>query len=92
MKEGDRVKKDELLVRILPDIYQSYVDRSVAAVNSSKAILENAKSRLMNEPPHFQLSSSGLTGRSGIPENSVMEPKSRDVLDPPAFAEDDGTF
>ena len=47
IKEGDRVKKGDLLVRILPDIYQSFVDRSVAAVNSSKANLENAKSRLV---------------------------------------------
>ena len=45
--EGDRVKKGDLLVRILPDIYQSFVDRSVATVNSSKANLENAKSRLI---------------------------------------------
>lgn len=47
VKEGDRVKKGQLLIRILPDIYQSYVDRSLAAVNTAKANLENAKSRLV---------------------------------------------
>lgn len=46
VKEGDRVTKGQLLVRILPDIYQSYVERSVAAVNSSKASLENSRSRV----------------------------------------------
>ena len=46
VKEGDKVKKGQLLIRILPDIYQSYVDRSLASVNTSKANLENAKSRL----------------------------------------------
>jgi HlyD family secretion protein len=47
VKEGDRVVKGQLLVRILPDIYQSYVERSVAAVNSSKASLENSRSRVL---------------------------------------------
>lgn len=45
VKEGDRVTKGQLLVRILPDIYISYVERAEAAVNSSKANLENARSR-----------------------------------------------
>jgi HlyD family secretion protein len=45
VKEGDRVVRGQLLLRILPDIYQSYVDRAEAAVNSSKANLENSKSR-----------------------------------------------
>lgn len=47
VKEGDRVKKGQLLVRILPDIYQSYVDRSIASVNSSRAQLENSRSRVI---------------------------------------------
>ncbi|MFM9027585.1 MAG: HlyD family secretion protein, partial [Bacteroidota bacterium] len=46
VKEGDRVKKGQLLVRILPDIYQSYVDRSVATVNTTKANYENSRSRV----------------------------------------------
>jgi HlyD family secretion protein len=47
IKEGDRVKKGQLLLRIMPDIYQSYVDRSLAALNTAKANLENSKSRLV---------------------------------------------
>ena len=34
VKEGDRVKKGQLLAKILPDIYQSYLDRANAALNS----------------------------------------------------------
>ena len=56
VKEGNRVKKGDLLVRILPDIYQSFVDRSVAALNSSKANLENAKSRLIQSQSQFEKS------------------------------------
>lgn len=54
VKEGDRVTKGQLLARILPDIYQSYVDRSIAALNSSKANVENAKSRLLQVKSQFE--------------------------------------
>ncbi len=56
VKEGDHVKKGDLLVKIIPDIYQSYLDRSVAALNSSKANLENAKSRLIQSQSQFEKS------------------------------------
>lgn len=59
VKEGDRVKKGQLLAKILPDIYQSYVDRSVAALNSSKANFESSKSRLLQA--QSQLEKSRLT-------------------------------
>src|ERR1041385_8500577 len=47
VKEGDHVSKGQLLAKILPDIYQSMVDRMIASVNSSRANFENAKSRLI---------------------------------------------
>ena len=56
VKEGDRVKRGELLVRILPDIYQSYVDRSVASLNASKAQYENSKSRLIQAESQYEKS------------------------------------
>ena len=46
VKEGDRVKKGDLLCRIKPDIYESALDRVSASVNSSKASLQNAKAQL----------------------------------------------
>ncbi len=47
VKEGDRVTKGQLLVKINPDIYQSALERMEATVNSSRASLENAKARLI---------------------------------------------
>jgi HlyD family secretion protein len=46
VKEGDQVKKGQLLAKILPDIYQSAVERVVASVNASRANQANAQSRL----------------------------------------------
>ena len=46
VKEGDTVKKGELLLRINPVIYQSNVERMLATVNSSKANYSNSKARL----------------------------------------------
>jgi len=46
IKEGDEVKKGDLLLKIKPDIYISAVERATAAVNSAKANLANAKAML----------------------------------------------
>ena len=54
VKEGDHVKKGQLLAKILPDIYQSNVDRMVATLNSSKAGYEGAKSRLEQAESQFE--------------------------------------
>jgi HlyD family secretion protein len=56
IKEGDHVKEGDLLVRIMPDIYQSYVDRAMASVNTAKANLENSKSRLVQAQSQAQKS------------------------------------
>jgi len=46
VKEGDRVKKGDLLCRIKPDIYESALDRASATVNSTKAGMQNALAQL----------------------------------------------
>ena len=46
VREGDRVKKGDLLCRIKPDIYESALERVNAGVNSSKASLQNTKAQL----------------------------------------------
>ena len=53
VKEGDHVKKGQLLAKILPDIYQSNVDRMAAMLNSSRAGFEGAKSRLAQTQSQF---------------------------------------
>lgn len=45
-KEGDKVNKGDLLLKIKPDIYVSTLERMKAALNSSKANLANAKAQL----------------------------------------------
>ncbi|OFX16423.1 MAG: hypothetical protein A2033_08230 [Bacteroidetes bacterium GWA2_31_9] len=44
-KEGDEVKKGDLLLKIKPDIYISALERMEASVNSAKANLANSKAR-----------------------------------------------
>ncbi len=46
VKEGDSVKKGQLLLRINPDLLESDLDRTRANLNNAKANLENAKARL----------------------------------------------
>ena len=46
IKEGDHVKKGDLLAKINPDSYKSNKDRMVAALNTSKAQMANSKATL----------------------------------------------
>lgn len=46
IKEGEWVKKGQLLLKIKPDTYQSMQERSTAALNSSRAQLEQARAQL----------------------------------------------
>lgn len=53
VKEGDNVKKGDLLVQINPDIYESALDRANAALNQSRSSLASAKSRLAQARAQF---------------------------------------
>lgn len=53
VKEGDTVKKGDLLLRVNPDLYQSAVDRMQATLNSSKANLSNSMARLEQSKAQF---------------------------------------
>lgn len=53
VKEGDLVKKGDLLAKINPEIYLSSLDRMTASVNSSKANLESARSRFKQSESQF---------------------------------------
>lgn len=46
VKEGDQIKKGDLICRIQPDMYVSALDRVSAAVNTSKANLKTAEAQL----------------------------------------------
>ncbi|WP_430613998.1 efflux RND transporter periplasmic adaptor subunit [Flavobacterium sp. JP2137] len=53
VKEGQVVKKGDLLVRINPDLYESGVDRMVASLSNSKAGLSQAEAQLKEAKSNF---------------------------------------
>lgn len=46
IKEGDKVERGQLLLKIKPDIYVSLKDQAIASLNTNKAMLEQAQARL----------------------------------------------
>ena len=47
IKEGIQVEKGDLLLKIKPDTYQSILERSKAALNTSKSALAKSKAQLI---------------------------------------------
>lgn len=56
IREGDQVKKGQLLCRIKPDTYISIKERTIAAVNSSKARLVQVQAQLAQSELAFNRS------------------------------------
>ena len=54
VKEGNKVKKGDLLVVIKPDIYQSNLSRIEAALNTQKARLAQAEAQLIEKELNYQ--------------------------------------
>jgi len=54
VKEGDRVKVGDILVRIDPEIYKSAYEQAEAQLNSQRANLVNAKAQLAQLEARFQ--------------------------------------
>ncbi len=54
VKEGQKVKRGQLLCKIRPDIYESYLDRASAALNTSKANLANAEARFIQTEQAYE--------------------------------------
>ncbi len=53
VKEGQQVKKGQLLVKINPDIYTSGVDRTVASLSTTKAGLEQADAQVKEAKANY---------------------------------------
>jgi HlyD family secretion protein len=53
VKEGDVIKKGQILAKINPEIYRSTLDRVIGALNSSKANLANSKARVAQVNAQF---------------------------------------
>ncbi len=54
VKEGDLVKKGEMIARIQPDVYESALNRAEASLNNAKAQLANAKAQLARVKARFK--------------------------------------
>src|SRR5471030_2060933 len=54
IKEGDVVKKGQLLCKIRPDILKSELDRNVASFNTQKASVGNSKQMLAQAQATFE--------------------------------------
>lgn len=54
VKEGDQVKKGDLLAKIDPEIYISIYDQSAASLNTQKANEANARARLTQLKAQFE--------------------------------------
>ncbi|MDZ7715453.1 MAG: efflux RND transporter periplasmic adaptor subunit [Balneolaceae bacterium] len=54
IKEGDYVRKGDLLVRIKPDIYQARIDEINASVLTQKARREQARANLLEAKMNFE--------------------------------------
>lgn len=54
IKEGDYVRKGELLVRIKPDIYQSRIDENNAMLLTQKARMEQARASFLEAESVFE--------------------------------------
>lgn len=53
VKEGDRVTKGDLIVKINPNTYQSALERAMASMNTMQANLANAKAQLAQISAQF---------------------------------------
>lgn len=66
IKEGDPVKKGDLLARIDPKIYASNYDRILAGLNSQKASLANANARVAQVEAQF------INAKSAYDRNDML--------------------
>lgn len=55
VKEGDTVKRGQLLVRINPDIYQTQLEQAKAGLNNAKASSENIQAQLTRTMANVEL-------------------------------------
>ncbi|HEY4325422.1 MAG TPA: efflux RND transporter periplasmic adaptor subunit [Mucilaginibacter sp.] len=72
IKEGDVVKKGQLLCKIRPDILQSQFDRAEAANNTQKASIGNSKQMLRQSQATFDNQASIYKRDKALYQNKVI--------------------
>jgi HlyD family secretion protein len=69
VKEGQKVKKGDLLLKIRPDVYESAVERAEANLNNIKANLANSKARLIQVKAQYD------NAKKSFDRNKVLHEK-----------------
>jgi HlyD family secretion protein len=72
VKEGDQVKKGDLLCRIRPDLYMSAFDRVNASVNTTRANLKSAQAQLEQARANLINSESAYNRNKKLLEQHVI--------------------
>jgi HlyD family secretion protein len=79
VKEGDQVKKGDLLCKISPLIYESNAIRMVATLNEAKANLSNAKARLEQIKASFANAEASFNRNKKLFEQGAISQSDFDV-------------
>jgi HlyD family secretion protein len=82
IKEGDVVKKGQLLCKIRPDILKSGYDRAVASYNSQKASVGNSSQMLKQAEATFNNQASNYKRSKELYKNKVLTAAEFDRLKP----------
>lgn len=72
VKEGEEVEKNQLLLKIRPDIYVSNLERMEASLNASRANLSNSKSRLDQVEAQFTQTESNYNRNKALFDKKVI--------------------
>ncbi|HEY8780822.1 MAG TPA: efflux RND transporter periplasmic adaptor subunit [Mucilaginibacter sp.] len=72
IKEGDVVKKGELLCKIRPDILKSELDRAIASYNTQKASIGNSKEMLKQAQATYDNQASIYKRDKALYDNKVL--------------------
>jgi HlyD family secretion protein len=79
VKEGDHVKKGDLLCRINPLIYESNLNRMAATLNASKANLSNSQARLEQVKASFVNVEASYQRNKKLFDQGAISPSEMDV-------------
>ncbi|MBC7693856.1 MAG: efflux RND transporter periplasmic adaptor subunit [Burkholderiales bacterium] len=79
VKEGDNVKKGQLLCRIKPDIYESNLERVNATVNSSKASLKTTMAQLAQSQANLANAEASYNRSKKLFDQNVISQQEIDV-------------
>jgi HlyD family secretion protein len=80
VKEGDQVKKGDLLCRIKPDLYLNAFERVNASVNSTKANLNTAKAQLEQAKANLSNSESVFNRNKKLLDQNAISQQEFDAV------------